>query len=69
VVTIPFANTHREEVHVFVELVEECNGLDDHIVNTVDVELEFGARVGVTKAELSFLDVVCLKALQEFCGM
>jgi len=38
VVAVPFAHTHGEEVDVLVELVEESNGLDDHIVDTVDVE-------------------------------
>ena len=36
---VPFSYSHREGVEVFVELVGEGDGLDDHVVGTVDVEL------------------------------
>lgn len=36
---VPFSDTHGEGVDVFVELVGEGDGLDDHVVRTVDVEL------------------------------
>lgn len=39
VIAIPFANTHGEKVDVLVELVEKGNCLDDHIVDTIHVEL------------------------------
>jgi hypothetical protein len=43
--------------------------LDDHVIDSVDVELEFGAGVGVAETELRFLDIVCLEAFEEFGGM
>jgi hypothetical protein len=36
---VPFSDSHGEGVDVLVELVGERNGLDDHVVRTVDVEL------------------------------
>ena len=39
-VAIP--HTHGESVDVFVELVEECNTLDNHVVHLVNVELHLG---------------------------
>ena len=41
-------NTHRERVDILVELIEQGDGLDDHVVHSVDVEFYFGSRVGVT---------------------
>ena len=48
---VPLAHAHRERVDVLVELVEECDRLDDHVVRAVHVELHLGARVGVSKSD------------------
>jgi hypothetical protein len=69
VISIPFSYTHGEEIDIFVELIEESNGLDYHVVYTVDVELQFGPRVGMTKPELSFGEIVRLESLQKLWGM
>lgn len=36
---VPFSNTHRKGVEILVELVGQRDGLDDHVVTSVDVEL------------------------------
>lgn len=45
-------NTHGEGVDVFVQLVQQGNGLDDHVVHPVDVEFDFGSGVAVAKPQL-----------------
>lgn len=47
-------HTHGERVDVFVQLIEEGDGLDDHVVCPVDIELDFGSGVAVTQTQLSF---------------
>jgi hypothetical protein len=39
--------------------------LYDHVVYTVDIELQFGAGVGVAETELSFDEVGSVEALEE----
>lgn len=68
-VSIPFTNAHREQVDVFIELVKEGNGLNDHVIDTVDVEFQFGAGIRVAETELGFCYVVCLKTFEEFSGV
>lgn len=45
-------NPHGERVDVFVQLIQQGNGLDDHVVRPVDVEFDFGSGVAMTKAKL-----------------
>lgn len=45
-------NTHGKGVDVFVQLVQQGDGLDDHVVRPVDVEFDFGSGVAVTQAKL-----------------
>lgn len=44
-------------VDVLVELVEEGDCLDDHIVGAVHVELDLCARVGVAETKLGLSNV------------
>jgi hypothetical protein len=37
--SVPFSNSHGESVEILVELVGKGDGLDDHVVTSVDVEL------------------------------
>jgi hypothetical protein len=37
---VPFPDAHGKSVQIFVELVEEGDGLDDHVVGTAWVELD-----------------------------
>lgn len=45
-------DTHGESVDVFVQLIQQSNGLDDHVVGPVDVKLDFGSGVAVAKTQL-----------------
>lgn len=45
-------NTHGEGVDVFVQLIQQGNGLDDHVVRPVDVKFDFGSGVAMTKTKL-----------------
>lgn len=47
-------DTHGKSVDVFVKLVRQSDGLDDHIVGPVDIKLDFCSGVAVTKAQLGF---------------
>ena len=43
--------------------------MDDHVVDPVHVELEFGARVRMTETELGFDEVVGVETFEEFVGV
>ena len=45
-------DAHGECIDVLVELVKQANALYDHVVDTVDVELDLGSRVAVAETEL-----------------
>lgn len=45
-------HTHGEGVDVFVQLIQQGDGLDDHVVGPVDVEFDFGSGVAVAEAKL-----------------
>lgn len=45
-------NAHGERVDVFVQLIQQRDRLDDHVVHPVHVELHFGSRVAVAKTQL-----------------
>ena len=57
VVAVPFAHAHGEGVDVLVELVEERNRLDDHVVLAPWVELDFAPAVRVAEAKLRLLHI------------
>lgn len=48
--TLP--DTHGESVDVFVQLIQQSDGLDDHVVDPVDVELYFSSGVAVAQTQL-----------------
>ena len=48
--TLPDA--HGERVDVFVQLVQQSDGLDDHVVHPVHVELYFSSGVAVAQTQL-----------------
>jgi len=52
VVGVPLPHPHGERVDVLVQLIEQSDALDDHVVRTVDVEFDLAPRVGVTQTEL-----------------
>lgn len=45
-------DTHGEGVDVFVQLIQQSDGLDDHVVSPIDIELHFRSRVAVAKTQL-----------------
>ena len=45
-------NSHRKGVNVLVELVQNGNRLDNHVVGTMNVELDFRARIAVPETNL-----------------
>lgn len=48
-------NPHGKGVDVLVELVHQRNGLDDHVVRPIHVELDLSPGVRVTQAQLRLL--------------
>lgn len=61
----PSPNTHGEGVDVLVQLVQEADGLDDHIVHAVHVELHLGPGVAVAEAQLCLGGRLCGEALHQ----
>ena len=51
----PLSDPHGEGVDVLVELVEQSDALNDHVVGLVDVELNLGPAVAVGEAELGLV--------------
>ena len=45
-------DTHGESVDVFVQLIQQSDRLDDHVVGSVDIKLYFGPGVTVAKTQL-----------------
>lgn len=45
-------DTHGEGVDVFVQLIQQSNGLDDHVIYPVDIKLDFSSGVAVAKTQL-----------------
>jgi len=66
---VPLAHAHRERVDVLVELVQERDRLDDHVVGPVHVELDLGARVGVSESQLGPAHVARLEAGEELLSV
>mmetsp|Transcript_5496 Transcript_5496/g.13902 ORF Transcript_5496/g.13902 Transcript_5496/m.13902 type:complete len:342 (+) Transcript_5496:700-1725(+) len=62
---VPLAHAHDERVDVLVQRVDQRDGLDDHVVRAVHVELHLGARVTVRQAQLRLLVVAILQRLEE----
>ena len=60
-VPIPLLDTHSKQVDVLVQLVEESNGMYDHVVDMVHVEFETGASVKVSKTELCVDEVLVVE--------
>ena len=58
-------NTHGKSVDVFVELIQQRNGLDDHVVSPVNIKLDFCSGVAVTKAQLCFRGRLGSQALHQ----
>lgn len=46
-------NAHGESVDVLVQLIQQRNRLDNHVVHSVHVELDFGPGVAVAETQLS----------------
>lgn len=49
-IQIPYS--HRKRVDVLVELIKQSDALNDHVVDSVDVELDLGSGVAVTETQL-----------------
>src|SRR5690348_17690978 len=58
-------DAHGKSVDVLVHLIQEGNGLHDHVIGTVNVELDLTTRVAVTQTELSTLKITLLELLEE----
>lgn len=47
-------DSHRESVDVFIQLIQETDALNDHVVHSVDIELDLAAGIAVTQTQLCF---------------
>ena len=66
---VPFPDAHRESVDCLVQLIENSNSLDDMVVVTLHRELNFRARISVTKTKLGSGHVSLAQLLQQLRGM
>ena len=53
-VGVPLTHPHSKRVDILVQLIQESNALDDHVVGSVDVELDLAPGVGMAKTKLGF---------------
>ena len=42
-------NSHGESIDIFIELIEQSNRLNDHVIDTIDVELDFSTGIGMAE--------------------
>ena len=54
VVRVPLTHPHSKRVDILVQLIQESNALDDHVVRSVDIELDLAPGVGMAKTKLGF---------------
>ena len=66
---VPFLDTHRKCIEVFVELIQESDALDNHIIRTTGIKLDARTRVGMAETELCLLKATLSKLLDEGCEM
>lgn len=45
--------SHGKGIDILVKLVQQRNSLDNHVVYSVDIELDFGSGVAVAQTKLS----------------
>lgn len=62
-------NSHRKRVDILIELIEQINSLNDHIINSIDVELDLGSGVSVSETELSLRLALVGQSLDEIGEM
>ena len=53
-VRVPLTHPHSKRVDILVQLIQESNALDDHVVRSVDIELDLAPGVGMAKTKLGF---------------
>ena len=42
--TVPFSHTHRESVDIFIHLVQQRDGLNDHVVCSSRIKLDLSTN-------------------------
>ena len=62
---VPLPNPHGEGVEILVHLIQQRDGLDDHVVGPCRVELDKSARVRVAESELLLLLRAARQTLDE----
>jgi len=50
-------DSHGKGVDVFIQLVQQGNSLDNHVITLVDVELHFCTRIRMSQSKLRFLQI------------
>lgn len=53
--------SHGECVNIFIELIQQIDALNDHVISLVNVELDLGSAVAVTQTELSLAEIAFLQ--------
>lgn len=48
-------DSHWEWVNIFIQGIKEENGLDDHVIHSINIELYLGSAVTMPQTELSLL--------------
>lgn len=50
-------DSHGKGVDVFIQLVQQGDSLDNHVITLVDVELHFCTRIRMSQSKLRFLQI------------
>jgi hypothetical protein len=63
---VPFSHSHRESVDCFVQLIENCNRLNNVVIIALNRELDLGSGVGMTQTQLSSVQITLPERLEQF---
>ena len=58
-------DAHSKCVDILVELINQSNRLNDHVVLSIDIELDFPSAVRVTETKLCLVDRGWCEAFDE----
>jgi hypothetical protein len=61
--TVPFLEPHTEGVKIFVKKVQNCDTLNNGLILSVDIELDFVSGETMSQTKLSQSEIILLKVL------
>jgi len=66
---VPFSASHGEGIEIFIQLIQERDTLDDHVIDSIDIEFDLGSRVSVSETSLRLEEITFLEFFDELFEM